>query len=218
VVLEQVVNYADSKLEEKFPELKADIQEFSEGVLIFSITDKMVWNKSLIDTLGLQSYFASNQQKYNWEKRASVTLWSIDTDNKNLSKIEKLLNKAVAKGWTNDLTREKLAKKLKIKEDIDKKIIYKWNKYEKGDNKMVDNLFWSDESQIKGAVKNYETKNKKVTFLILDSWVDIEPKALDDCRGLVTSDYQSFLEKQWIEQLRAKYPYKVYQDVYNSIK
>lgn len=218
VVLEQVVNYADSKLEEKFPELKAEIQEFSDGVLIFSITDRMVWNKSLIDTLGLQTYFEANKQKYNWEKRVSTTLWSVEAAEKDKSKIEKLLKKSIAKSWTNEETKEKLSKKLKIKEDIDKKIIYKWGKYEKGDNKTVDALLWSDTSQVKGTIKSQETKNKKLTFLVLDSWLDDEPKELDDCKGLVTSDYQVFLEQQWISDLRTKYQYKIYRDVYDTIK
>lgn len=218
VVLEQVVNYADSKLEEKFPELKAEIQEFSDGVLIFSITDRMVWNKSLIDTLGLQTYFEANKQKYNWEKRVSTTLWSVEAAEKDKSKIEKLLKKSIAKSWTNEETKEKLSKKLKIKEDIDKKIVYKWGKYEKGDNKTVDALLWSDTSQVKGTIKSQETKNKKLTFLVLDSWLDDEPKELDDCKGLVTSDYQVFLEQQWISDLRTKYQYKIYRDVYDTIK
>ena len=76
VVLEQVVNYADSKLEDKFPTLKAEIQEFSDGVLIFSITDRMVWNKSLIDTLGLQTYFENNKQ---------IILNSVKRNGNNLS-------------------------------------------------------------------------------------------------------------------------------------
>ncbi len=220
IVLEQVVNYADSKLEEKYPEIKSDLQEFSDGVLIFSITDKMVWNKSLIDTLGLQTYFAENHSKYYWEKRASVTLWSFDVEKEDTKKIESILKKAVRKGWTNEETKEKIAKKLKIKDqvDINKKIVYKWNKYEKGDNKMVDSLFWSDTSQGEGTLRLYETKNKKVTFLILNSWVEPESKQLDECKGLVTSDYQSFLEKEWIKELRAKYHYKIDQQVYDSIK
>lgn len=220
VVLEQVVNYADSKLEEKYPEIKSDMQEFADGVLIFSITDKMVWNKSLIDTLGLQTYFEENQSKYYWGQRAGVTLWSIDDDKDSSKKIEKILNKAIRKGWTNEETKTKISQKLKIKEqaDIDKKIVYKWNKYEKGDNKMVDSLFWSDTLQKDGTMKFYETKNKKITFLILNSWIEPEAKQLNECKGLVTSDYQSFLEKQWITELRAKYQYKINQQVYDSIK
>ncbi len=218
VLLEQVVNYADSKLEDKFPEIKSDIKEFSDGVLIFSITDQMVWNKSLIDTLGLQEYFSANQQNYKWKERASVTLWNIDAEKDNVAKIEKVLKKAVRKGWTNEETKTKLSQKLKIKDDADKRITYKWKKYEQGDNKIVDSLFWSDVTTKEGTIKFYETKSKKITFLILNSWIGEEPKILDDCKGLVTSDYQSFLEKQWVEELRNKYQYKVYQDVYDSIK
>ena len=136
----------------------------------------------------------------------------------NKSKVEKLLKKSVAKSWTNEETREKLSKKLKIKDDIDKKIVYKWGKYEKGDNKTVDALLWSDTSLPAGTIKFQETKNKKLTFLVLDSWVDVEPKILDECKGLVTSDYQLFLEQQWIEELRAKYKYEIYRDIYDTIK
>lgn len=219
VVLEQVVKYADSKLESKYPDLKATIDEFRDGVLIFSITDRMVWNKSLLDTIGLQEYFTANRAKYNWEPRVGATLWSIDSDEKP-AKIEKLLNKYIRKGLSNEEIKEKLAKKLKIEEGKDEKIVYKWKKYEKGDNKIIDSLLWSDASQKSGTLKYYSDagKEKRKIFVLLNDWVDIEPKELSDCKGLVTSDYQLFLEKQWIEDLRNKYDYKVNQQVYKSIK
>lgn len=219
VVLEQVVKYADSKLEDKYPDLKATIDEFRDGVLIFSITDKMVWNKSLIDTIGLQEYFVANKAKYNWEPRVGATLWSIESD-KSPNKIEKLLRKYLRKGLSNEEIKENLARKLKIKEAIDEKIIYKWKKYEKDDNKIVDNLFWKDTTQKPGTLKFYteSAKDKKKIFAVLDAWVDVEPKELSDCKGLVTSDYQMFLEKQWIKELRNKYDYKVNWEVYKSIK
>jgi len=45
-----------------------------------------------------------------------------------------------------------------------------------------------------------------------------EPKPLNEIRGIVTSDYQASLEKEWINGLRAKYKVVVNQDVLNSIK
>ena len=112
------------------------------------------------------------------------------------------------------------AKKLKIEEGKDEKIVYKWKKYEKGDNKIIDSLLWSDAGQKSGTLKYYSDagKEKRKIFVLLNDWVDIEPKELSDCKGLVTSDYQLFLEKQWIEDLRNKYDYKVNQQVYKSIK
>lgn len=217
-VLEQVVKYADSRLEEKHPELKSMIDEFNNGILIFAITDKMVWNQSIADTAGLREYFLENKAKYNWEQRADVTVWNLNTD-VEVSKIEKLLKKAVRKGWNDETIKTKLAKKLKIKEDIDKNITYKWNKYEKGDNKIIDALCWSDATQQDGTVRYYEGSNSnKRVFVILNSWLEVSPKELEDCKGLVTSDYQLFLEKKWIESLREKYSYKVNQEVYKMIK
>jgi peptidyl-prolyl cis-trans isomerase SurA len=44
-----------------------------------------------------------------------------------------------------------------------------------------------------------------------------EPKSLDEARGMITADYQSYLEKDWIESLRKKYSYKVNQEVFSSL-
>lgn len=35
--------------------------------------------------------------------------------------------------------------------------------------------------------------------------IPAEPKKLNEARGMITADYQNFLEKEWIKELRAKY-------------
>ena len=45
-----------------------------------------------------------------------------------------------------------------------------------------------------------------------------EQKSLIEAKGIVTADYQNYLEKEWLKTLRTKYPYQVNQEVYNSIK
>jgi peptidyl-prolyl cis-trans isomerase SurA len=42
-------------------------------------------------------------------------------------------------------------------------------------------------------------------------------KTLTEAKGIVTSDYQEYLENQWIKYLRTNYTFKVNQDVLNSI-
>ena len=44
------------------------------------------------------------------------------------------------------------------------------------------------------------------------------PEDYNDVRGLVTADYQEFLEKQWIEYLRKKYSVQINKDVLNTVK
>jgi peptidyl-prolyl cis-trans isomerase SurA len=44
------------------------------------------------------------------------------------------------------------------------------------------------------------------------------PEEYSDVRGLVTADYQEFLEKEWIATLRTKYPVKVNQKVLSTVR
>jgi peptidyl-prolyl cis-trans isomerase SurA len=45
-----------------------------------------------------------------------------------------------------------------------------------------------------------------------------EVKKLNEARGLVTSDYQNFLEKEWITNLRQKYSVNVDRAVLGTVK
>ena len=47
--------------------------------------------------------------------------------------------------------------------------------------------------------------------------IPIQNKKLDESKGQITADYQDYLEKQWIEVLRKKYPVKVNQAVWSKI-
>ena len=44
------------------------------------------------------------------------------------------------------------------------------------------------------------------------------PKELSETKGMVTSDYQQFLEKEWIKELSNKHKVKVYYDVLYSLE
>lgn len=59
-------------------------------------------------------------------------------------------------------------------------------------------------------------KNNSVVFVDVIGIIEPAPKTLDEAKGIITADYQNYLEKEWIKQLRAKYPVSVNQDVLNS--
>lgn len=44
-----------------------------------------------------------------------------------------------------------------------------------------------------------------------------QPKSLDEVRGLVISEYQTYLEKQWINELRTRYHWQVNEEVLKSL-
>lgn len=222
IVDKKVFEYADSKLEERYPELNEIMQEFKDGLLIFAITDREVWDRSLTDTLGLEQFYQNNKDKYVWQNRADVTTWNIDKSI-DLKKVAKIITKATKKNKTNDEIKDLLCKKFSITEKQSKYFAYTWARYEKGVNKNIDKLIWNTD-----IAKDLNKKNVVITdttlltnknnVLVLKSFLLPQTKTLDECRGVVTSQYQEFLESKWLTDLRKKYVYKVHYDVFNSIK
>ena len=68
-----------------------------------------------------------------------------------------------------------------------------------------------------GLTDNFELDGR-VLMVDLKEVVPPVPKTLDEARGLVTAAYQDQLEKDWINELRAKYEVRVNKDVLYSIR
>ncbi len=75
--------------------------------------------------------------------------------------------------------------------------------FQKGDNKVVDELM------SKGPGTYNVQKDSRYYAVTIDKTLPAGPKTLADARGQATSDYQTYLEKEWIAQLRAARPVKV---------
>ena len=48
--------------------LKYLIQEYHDGLLLYEISNQLVWDKASKDERGLAAYFAKNKSKYKWEQ------------------------------------------------------------------------------------------------------------------------------------------------------
>jgi peptidyl-prolyl cis-trans isomerase SurA len=75
--------------------------------------------------------------------------------------------------------------------------------FQKGDSKVMDDYL------TRPAGTYTEQRDGRYYAIMVRQTLTPGPKALGDARGQATSDYQNYLEKQWIEQLRQQYPVKV---------
>ena len=66
------LEYEESKLEQKYPEYKALLNEFRDGILLFDLTSKKVWNRAIEDTIGLQKFYELNSKDYFWNERVQA--------------------------------------------------------------------------------------------------------------------------------------------------
>jgi peptidyl-prolyl cis-trans isomerase SurA len=194
--------YKESKLDAEKPEFKALMNEYRDGMLFFDITEREVWGKSTKDSVGLEKFYAENKNKYLWEERADVYVYKCNNE-ENAKEVQKMLSKSK----TDKEITDKINKKSQLNLAVENIV------YLKGENKVVD-------ANWKATTTNYAKDEKDPRFYIykIAKIMPPSPKKLDEARGVITSDYQTYLEKEWLKSLRNKYKVEVDQSVVNTIK
>ena len=194
-----IVDYENSVLEDKYPDFRYLMQEYHDGILLFEVSSKEVWNKASEDTLGLEKFYAKNKKNYRWDKphfSGSIIYCTSDS-------VAEIAKKLIGENKNHKEMLLVLNEKRRNVEVVD-------GNYAKGDNAVVDFYNWGGEA--------YEPKNEFSTaFLDGELYEEKDIKKLDACRGAVTSDYQNYLEKNWVKALSKKYKTKVNKRVLKSI-
>ncbi len=210
-VADRVMAYEDEQLEKKYPEFFYLMKEYHDGILLFDLTDKLVWSKAVNDTIGLEKYYKANMNKYMWGNRIKATVFAY-----NNNSIKRKLEKILAKKERKKLSDKDVLKYFNKKEKM--LLIEKNGIFAQGDNPMIDKIYKGMKSgQIsKNAKSVFFDKEKKVVYI--EKKIAPEPKTLNEAKGLVTADYQTYLEKAWIKKLREKYKINVNKSVLYSIK
>ena len=200
---ETTMDYADAHLEEKYPEFKALVQEYKDGILLFDLMDKEVWDKAVKDTVGLAAFHERNASKYMWEDRVLASIITVSKP-ESLPKVKALLDSGV------ELDSLRTA----LQRDSITHTFVRKGYYQRGDNQFVDQTEW------KVGVRNEiaSTVDQSTTIVCIREVRKPEPKTLREARGLVTSDYQVELEQKWVQSLKERYPVKINEKVLDKVR
>jgi len=202
---ELVLAYEEKRLPEKYPDFKYIYEEYHDGILLFDIMDQKVWSLAVTDTLGLETYHKEHRKDYMWEERTDAYLVECSSQ-ADLTGIRRVYKK-IAKG---KLKEEALNEKYCYGDTIPC-ISLTHSLVEKGENEMI------DARKGKSGPGPLVEEGEKSTFVIVRGVRSPEPKKLDETRGQVTSDYQEYLEAEWLKKLKEKYPVRVNQEVLKKI-
>ncbi|MDO5571088.1 MAG: peptidylprolyl isomerase [Bacteroidales bacterium] len=198
-----LLSYEDKQLERKYPDFRNVVNEYKEGMMLFEISNKEVWEKASIDDKGLEDFFNKNKKLYSWQEKHFKGLVVKCKDKETEKKAKKIIKKAPADSIVYFLRKN-------FENDSLKVLSAERGLYKAGDNKLVDAAAFKID-------KKYKDSNFPVYF-IKGKVLKRGPESYEDVRGYVISDYQNWLESNWIESLKGKYVVEINEDVLKTVK
>ena len=195
--------YADAHLEEKYEDLRNLVREYHDGILLFDVSLREVWDKANQDTEGLANFFKQNKKNYTWDE-PRFKGYMIYAKNKVAANSAKQIIKSA--------DPDSIMSYLNQRVNVDS---VQYVKVERG--------LWTMGKS--AAVDKYGFKLKDVDYTPSEEFplvipvgkVIKAPQEYMDERGKVTTDYQDLLEKEWVAMLREKYPVVVNQEVFEAL-
>lgn len=185
-----VTAHLEQEVEEKLLQTNADYRylsnEYYEGILLFDIMEKEVWNRASEDSLGQRAFYEANKHDYTADERAEATLYKASKINA-LDTIQWLLEQ-------DSMVSDELIKKNAIR--IEK------GKFEKSERPVFNTLNWSAGLQRAELDGNY--------YLVkIERILPAGERTFEETKGLLISDYQTSLENEWLKVLEKKYSVKI---------
>jgi peptidyl-prolyl cis-trans isomerase SurA len=201
---EEVIAYADAHLEEKYTELRYLVNEYHDGILLFDVSVREVWDKASQDVEGLTAFFKKNKKNYVWDAprfKGHIIYAKDETAAKAAKQIIKTADPDSVMSYLNQYVNVDSVMYVKVERGL----------WEQGKHAAVDKYGFN--------LKDTEyTPTEEFPIVIALGKVIKAPQEYTDDRGKVVSMYQDFLEELWITKLREKHSVKINQDVWNAIK
>ena len=191
------------ELSAKDADLKYLIREYYEGLLLYEISNKLVWDKAAKDEAGLAQYFKKNSKKYAWDEPRFKGMAYHVKDAADVEAVKQCVKKLKFEDWAEAL-RTTFNSDSIIRIRVEKGI------FRKGDNALVDSAVFKKDTVVT-KVKDYPID------AVYGKILKKGPEDYTDVRGLVVSDYQDQLEREWVADLRRRYTFSVNNDVLKTV-
>ena len=197
---DKLLQLEDARLEEKHTAFRLLMKEYREGILLFEMTDQMVWSKAVKDTAGLAAYYEANKENFKWPERANVIMYTCSTP-EIAKKTRKMLNAGKDKSTIAGELNQESQLNLQVQEGV----------FAREDNALLDKTTW------KVGISEDIADNGQIVIVQFKEIIPPTIKKLDEARGMITSEYQTYLEQQWITEMRAEHKYQVNKEVLYTI-
>ena len=184
-------------------DLRYLIKEYHDGLLLFEISNRNVWDKAAKDDAAQANYFKKNKKKYKWDEPRFKGMAYHVKDQADVKAVANCVKKLKFEDW-NEALRTTFNNDSVIRIRVEKGL------FKKGDNKLIDRDVFKQKDVQPDSVKGYPidaTYGKVIS----------KPEDYTDVRGLVIADLQEEMERLWVADLRKKYAFTVNEEVLKTV-
>ena len=187
----------------KDPEMKNLIREYYEGLLLYEVSNQHVWDKAAKDEAGLEKYFKKNKKKYAWKVPRFKGIAYHVKDQADIKGVKDCVRKLRFDQWAEALRKTFNGDSI-IRIRVEKGI------FKQGDNALVDSAVFHKDTTVT-KLKDYPLD------AVYGKVLKKGPEDYTDVRGQVVADYQDQLEREWVAELRRRFPFSVNFDVVKTV-
>ena len=191
---------ASQKIEQMVKNL---IREYHDGLLLYEISNQLVWDKASKDEAGLAQYFKKHKKNYAWDTPRYKGMAYHVKEQGDVKAVADCVKKLPFDQWAEALRSTFNADSV-IRIRVEKGI------FKQGDNAVIDSIVFKKDTTVT-HLKDYPIDAAYGKLLKKG------PEDYTDVRGLVVADYQEQLEKEWVASLRRKYTWEVKEDVLKTV-
>ena len=200
---EDIITRKTDSLARVDSETKYLIQEYHDGLLLYEISNREVWDKGAKDEAGLAAYFKAHKKDYAWEEPRFKGMVYHVKDKADVKAVKNCVKKLPFDQWA-EVLRSTFNPDSVIRIRVEKGL------FKQGDNPLVDKEIFKQNTTVT-PVEGYPID------AVFGKVLKKGPEDYTDVRGQVTADYQDMLEKNWVTDLRRRYPVTVNKDVLKTV-
>ena len=201
-VEQKLLEYEEAQLPKKNPEFRHLVQEYRDGILLFTLMERKVWKKAVEDTMGLQNYYQAHQDSFHKDQTIDVREFRT-TERAPIDEAKKMLAQGMSEAQIDSVLNQTSSLTLRIISQT----------YEKGDPELPAEIF---EKEV-GYQSDILGENNFFRLLVVQEKHPAGIPPLEKVKSEAITRYQDYLEQQWLKELAEKYPVEIDEDVFASL-
>ena len=199
---DQILEKRSDSLAATDPEMKYLFQEYHDGLLLYEISNREVWEKATENEAALKAWFDAHRKDYKWSQPRYKGIAYHVKDKKDVKAVKNCVKRLPFDQWAEAL-RTTFNPDSVIRIRVEKGL------FKPGDNATVDRMVFKVSAEVK-PLQDYPIDavyGKKLK----------KPSDYTDVRAQVVEDYQNDLERRWVASLRKRYPVVIHEEVLKTV-